>query len=675
MKLNFKGLTYISVCFGFSLPQILNAQTAKDSLSKDIEVVKITRQFLNNKKNLETNNSDLINHDAGKFLEVLPEFSGIKKAGNYATDPVLRGFKYEQLNIIIDGVASAINACPSRMDPATSQVPMNIVKEAEIYKGPYHFRQGASFGGTINFVTIQPTFTDSLSLKGRLTTGYESNGNVLRDELFTSLSSKKIVWDLYGSYQKGDDYKDGNGNKVPSSFLRYNLGTKASYRWNENNVTTFHLNTNQARNVEFAALSMDLLYDKTWMLQARHTVKIDNSIVKNLDFNSYASFVKHSMGTPDKSMISNVGTNTYGERGEAKLAWGNNVFYSGLDFKHEEAKNISSKMSMMMMGGMMMPMIQDGTSWQNSYDNQIGWFNEFNHDFGNGKLTASYRLDYNQADAKDLSKLFQTLYGTANTNQINNSLSLAYSQELNAKNKLSLLIGRAQRSGSLTERFINRYPGGIDAYELVGNPNLKAETNNQTDLIYTFKTEKLFFQADVFYSYLQNSISGKIIPLKPLNMMSPGTRQLQNLGDAYKTGFESRINWNFLPKLTSEMAIAYTYAEEISTKNPLPEIAPLDLRWKIQYDIAPFVFAAKYRFVNTQNRINPEFGEFKTPDFSLMDVSAKMDIFKNAQINFEVNNVFNRAYAEYLNRTLSLDKMQRILNPGRNFVVNFSYQF
>lgn len=667
MKLNPKGLAYISVCLGFSIPQILTAQTAQDSLSKDIEVVKITRQFSNpnNKKNLETNNSDLINHDAGKFLEILPEFSGIKKAGNYATDPVLRGFKYEQLNIIIDGVTSPINACPNRMDPSTSQVPMNIVKEADIYKGPYYFRQGAAFGGTINFVTLPPVFTDSLKTKTRLTTGYESNGNVVRNEVYNSLSSKKIVWDLYGAYQKGDDYKDGNGEKVPSSFLRYNFGTKSSFKWNENNITTFHLNTNQARNVKFAALAMDLLYDKTWMLQARHTVKFENSIIKNLDFNSYASFVKHSMGTPDRSRVINVKTNTFGGRGEAKLAWQNNIFYTGLDYKHEQADNFESPT----------PMIMQGSTWQNSYINQTGWFNEYNHNFGSGKLTASYRLDYNQADAKDLSPFFQMFYGSAKTNQINNSLSFAYSQEINKNNNLALLIGRAQRSGSLTERFINRFPVGIDNYEMLGNPNLKAETNNQTDLIYTFKTDKIFFQTDVFYSYLENYISGKIIPLKPVSKKAPGTRQYQNLDNAYKTGFESRLNWNFLPKLTSEMAVAYTYAEEISTKNPLPEIAPLDFRWKLQYDISPVVLAVKYRFAAAQNRINPDFGELKTPDFSLLDFSAQMNIFKNAQLNFDVTNIFNRAYADFLNRTLSSDKMQRILNPGRSFIINFSYQF
>lgn len=98
--------------------------------------------------------------NAGNFLTNLPEIGGRKIAGSYATDPVLRGFKFEQLNIVNDGSLTSIQACPSRMDPPASQVNLNLVKEAEIYKGPYQFRFGNSFGGTINFVSIDPKFTE-----------------------------------------------------------------------------------------------------------------------------------------------------------------------------------------------------------------------------------------------------------------------------------------------------------------------------------------------------------------------------------------------------------------------------------------------------------------------------------------------------------------------------------
>ncbi len=647
----------------------VNAQ--QDSLNyKDIEVVKISKLLPKdkNKQNLLTNQSDLLNHDAGKFLNSIPEINTIKKAGNYASDPVLRGFKYEQLNIVIDGAAGAVNACPSRMDPAVSQVNMNIVQEAEVYKGPYHFRHGSALGGTINFITIDPKFTEHPLLGGRISTSYESNGNITRNEVLGRLSSQKIIWELFGSHQRGDRYKDGDGNEVRSAFLRYNIGTKAHLRWDANNVTTLQVNTNQGRDVEFAALNMDLIYDKTWMFQGKHLVKFNKTYLKHFDFNSYLSLVDHSMGTADRKMVSDVKSKSYGGRGELKFAFGKNLLYTGIDYKRDEAENIR-----FLMPATMKP--RDGSAWQDSYIQQIGWFGEFQYFLNNAKLTASARLDYNQADAKAPSQLFKTLYKSMDSEDFNHSLSLGYSQNFNNSFNMALWLGRAQRSGSLTERFINRFAVGIDAYELVGNPQIKPETNNQADLIFTFKNEKVYFQTDIFYSYLQDYISGAKVNIKPYAMTAPGTRQFTNIDKAYKTGAEVRLNWQFHPNFRSEMSAAYTYSEDLDTKNPLPEIAPLDFRWKVLADFSPVTVDLAYRFSAKQDRINPEFGEMTTKDFSTFDVHTKYNVFDNAFIGFGVSNIFDRAYSEHLSRTYSNNKLQRILNPGRSFLVDFTYSF
>jgi len=50
---------------------------------------------------------------------------------------------------------------------------------------------------------------------------------------------------------------------------------------------------------------------------------------------------------------------------------------------------------------------------------------------------------------------------------------------------VGLWLGRANRSGSLTERFINYFPVGLDPYEMIGNPQIRAETNNQLDANYS----------------------------------------------------------------------------------------------------------------------------------------------------------------------------------------------
>lgn len=648
------------------------AQTIEnDSTSvTELEMVKISKKNItSDSKKINVTYSHLLNHDAGSFLKTIPEISGIKKAGNFATDPVLRGFKYEQLNVVIDGAANAINACPSRMDPAISQVNMNMIQDAEIYKGPYNFRYGTALGGTINFTTIQPKFTEKIQLKNRFSTGFESNGKIFRNELLSELSSKKMVWIFFGSYQKGNRYKDGNQNEVPSAFLRYNVGTKGTIKWNDTNFTTLQVNTNQGRDVEFAALKMDLIYDKTWMFQLKHLTMFNHSILKQIEFNSYLSTVHHSMGTPDKSMISNVKSSTFGGRMESKFNWKKNYLFSGLDFKHEEAKNVSAKMSSMMMN-------KNGSSWQDSEINQIGWFTEFTHQFHQAKFIASYRLDFNQANANEMSPLFETLYGKMKSNYINNSISFGYKQHLNSKNDVSIWIGRGQRSPSLTERYINRFVVGTDAYEVVGNPLLKAEINNQADLIYTYKNDKLFIQSNLFYSYLENYISGVIRDdIKPNSMHSPGVRQMQNIKKAYKTGIESRVNWQFLERFNTDIAFAYTYAENLVDKIPLPEIAPFNLKWKVEADFSPFNFGISYHYSSKQNRIAQDFGELKTPQFSVFNIDTNYTLTKNIFINFEISNLFDKAYSEHLNRTYSDNTKQRILERGRSFNLNINMKF
>ncbi len=669
------GLKLRAASVALLLWSVATAQThTQDSLGyRNIEVVKIVKISAadKNKSRISTSNTDLLNHDAGKFLNSIPEISGIKKAGSYATDPVLRGFKYEQLNIVIDGAAHAVNACPSRMDPPVSHVNMNMVQEAEIFKGPYHFRHGNSFGGTINFVTLKPNFTDEPAFGGRISTGFESNGSVFRNEAFTELTSKKLVWNLFGSYQKGDRYKDGNGDEVRSAFLRYNLGTKGNFRWNENHLTTLQVNTNQGRNVEFAALTMDLIYDKAWMFQLKHLAEFQQSFFSQFDFNSYYSVVDHSMGSPDRSMISDVRSLTLGGRGELKKSWKDNILFTGLDFRHEAAENLRMVMPMMMG----MP-AKDGTSWQDSEISQVGWFAEYQRLLPSAKLTVSARLDLNKGEAKAPSQRFQTLYGDANPEDLNHNISVGYSRSFGPHYQLAIWTGRAQRSGSLTERFINLFPVGNDNYEVLGNPNIKPETNNQADLIFTYNREKVFFQTNVFYSLLQNYISGVIRPdVMPSSMKSPGVRQMQNLERAMKAGFESRLNWKFLPQLKSEMAVAYTYAEDLNTKKPLPEIFPLDFRWKLQADLSPVILSVNYRYAARQNRVDPGFGELQTPAFSVVDLHGKYEIFNNAYIDAEVSNLFDRAYAEHLNRTLTGSQNTRILERGRSFNLGFTYSF
>ena len=64
-------------------------------------------------------------------------------------------------------------------------------------------------------------------------------------------------------------------------------------------------------------------------------------------------------------------------------------------------------------------------------------------------------------------------------------------------------------------------------------------------------------------------------------MTAPGTRQIQNIEKAFKTG-GNQIYWQFYQN--SHRIGNYTYAEDMNTNNPLPEIALLDFRWNVLAD-------------------------------------------------------------------------------------------
>ena len=98
----------------------------------------------------------------GDFLRGSSNISGIRKGGA-GIDPVVRGFKFSQLNVITDNGQKIEGGCPNRMDPAVSHLDIEDIKRIDIYKGPYALRYGPNFGGTLNLITLAPEKYDNFT--------------------------------------------------------------------------------------------------------------------------------------------------------------------------------------------------------------------------------------------------------------------------------------------------------------------------------------------------------------------------------------------------------------------------------------------------------------------------------------------------------------------------------
>ncbi len=625
---------------------------------------------------------DRLSHDAGSYLSRSPSIAVIRKSGNYGFDPVLRGFKYEQLNLVIDGVQTALAACPNRMDPPASQISLNQMENVEILKGPYFLRYGPATGGTINFISGDPHYSERFKPAGRISSSYESNGNILRTEAVAGFRDQRVSMNINGAWSRGGDYKDGEGITIPSRFNRTSLGTNIAYAPGDNQDIELNVTRNFARDVVFAALPMDLRNDDTWLVNAGYRIDFKGKHLNDWRTTMYFTHVSHLMDNLEKEMdprmvnaVTDAYTVTYGGRTEVSLDYGLSNAFLGADLHIEKAEGTRTRE--MIMGPMAGNIYYDNV-WQNGIINRTGLFAEYHIEQEPLDYIFATRLELNDARIADRAPEFSDVYEQIRSTQINPSLSAGLAAMINSSWRAKLWIGRGLRSGSLTERFINYFPVGLDPYELIGNPDLKPEINNQADIIIDFKKRSTNLQMNLFASYLQDFISSEIRPdLEPRLPMSPGVRQFINLEKALMTGFE--INWQqYLPAhILFKMDVAYTYGKDLVNDIPLPEIPPLDLRLGLTGHFFDNKFRPDiiFRHVMDQDRINGSFGETRTPGFNLMNVKLTYDLSDKVHVSGGVENVFDVSYYEHLNRSVRSVAQRPIYSPGRSFYLTLTVDF
>ena len=619
---------------------------------------------------------DKLSHDAGAVLNQVPAVNSIRKSGSYGFDPVLRGYKYDQLNVVIDGVVCSAAGCPNRMDPPASQIPPNMMEKVQVYKGPHSFRYGTGLGGTINFESAPARFSTEQDVYGRLSASTESNRWVNRSEGVVGLRGEWYDMGLFGSFSRGDDYTDGDGITIPSSFRRASVGTRLGFGLTENQKLTVSATHNNAWDTDFPALPMDLRSDETWLFSAKYERSFDKKHLKLWETSLYTTLVDHTMDNLGKDLqprklnaTTEANTVTYGGRSEGIWSYDNGQLYAGLDVRVQRADGERARS--LLMGPMAGKTLYDNV-WNGGQVVKPGIFGEYYHSFSDFNLVVSGRLEYNDARATNLSEDFASKNFRTSASQINPNISVGGIWGLSDKLSLGLWLGRAQRSGSITEKYVNSLPVGRDPYEMLGNPALEPEVNNQVDLMLNYKTVSTSLDFSAFASFLQDYISSEIDPsLTPVMPSSPGVRRYVNIEDAFMTGFEVTWKQQLFAGLKHKMSLAYTYGQDEVGNEPLPEIAPLDIRytlWGSYLDdrLTPMV---TFRHVMQQDRVSIAFGETETPAFTLVDLGVTWQIQKNLGLAARVKNLFDVAYYEHLNRSVR-GESRAIYAPGRNIYLS-----
>lgn len=624
--------------------------------------------------------SDYLEHDAGKVLDAIPGINTIQKSGSYGWDPVMRGFKLEQLNVVTNNGLTALAACPNRMDPPTSQVMLSQMDEIEIVKGPHSFRYGPVVGGMIHFKQLDKAPAKDASVNGRLAASYETNAAIKSTEGIIHFPKGKSVFSIAGGYAKGDNYKDGGDSVIASFFNRGTVGLQWNYHMNGTDKLNLSVTRNFARDAAFPALGMDLLSDDTWLIQAGLQKKKINHWYAQWQLQANASFVDHVMGNrlrPDSyakaAMQSDAFTHALNLRTEWSNSRGKHSWIAGADLLQNYADGERSRK--MKMGPMAGKNFLD-TLWPQAYQLRAGVFAEGKYSLKHFVLQYAARLENQHSQADNAPTHFKALFAKTSNNDVNLSLSIGLTKTWTGGWGTGLWLGRGVRSGSITELYIHSFAIGMDPYEIMGNPQLKPEVNYQLDYMLSYKHNNSTLQLQPFYSFVQHYITpvinSKIAPI----FGGPGVKEYVNIKRAELYGFEWSWAQQWTPALQQQTTVSYSTGYNKETDEILPEMSPWNINTKFnamlwKNKLQPY---AGIYYTSKRDKVSTSAGEQPSDEFTLIHAGLRCLPVKNIALTFAVNNLTNKTYREPLSRYIAYPA--RPLNaPGRSFVIAASFMF
>jgi iron complex outermembrane receptor protein len=157
--------------------------------------------------------------------DALAEAPGVSLHGNgeLATIPFLHGLGDERTKIVVDGMTIS-SACPNHMNPTLSYVAPVQAAQVTVLAGITPVSLGGdSLGGTISVESPAPAFAEpgsKLREEGTFTGYYRSNGENWGGSLNEKIASEHFSLGYVGSFITTDDYSDGAGHTVTSTYAQ-----------------------------------------------------------------------------------------------------------------------------------------------------------------------------------------------------------------------------------------------------------------------------------------------------------------------------------------------------------------------------------------------------------------------------------------------------------------------
>ena len=629
-----------------------------DTSGKSLDEVIITAQR-SKQKELFTpysvqsiNKSYLRNFNPRTTPEALMGINGvfIQKTNHGGGSPFVRGLTGNQTLILIDGIR--LNNSTFRYGPNQylNTIDAYTINRIEVAKGTGSVQYGSdALGGVIHVLTKDPEFAiDKSSLHGNVTGKYMTGDmeKTARADIHyagrgVGLSAGAAYRD-YGDLIGGDTtgrqslsgYKEWSFDTKAKIALRKNIELTLAYQFFEQfNVPVYH----KLKLENFALNEFDP--QKRSLAYARLNIQGNTVLTKEIEV--IGSWQKTAEGRNSRKNGSNTlrkendGINTLGFTvdvlSQFSEAWTSN---SGIDLYHDKVESGRKDINT-----------------QNGSVTEMRGLYPHNAKYGNYSLYTLHHVNVKNwyVDAGLRYNRFEIRISDTSLGNVKISpqalvgnIGIMYS--IRQHHNFYVTVSNGYRAPNVDDMGTL---GIVDFRYEIPSADLRPEKSQHLEAGYKFKTNKLSGTLAAYFMRLNNlitrvKINGSMINGYPVY-------KKENVEEAYIKGLESELKFQINNEFNLLGSIAYSYGQNLTTKEPLRRIPPFNGRLLGTWNDGRMFTGIEWMFASKQDRLaqgdkdDNRIPRGGTPGWSLLNAYASYQL-PALRFNMGIQNIFNEDY-------------------------------
>ena len=630
--------------------------------------------------------------DGGAYLRTAPGVTA-GRFGGHGLEPFIRGQSQNQLAITTDG-ATTYGACPNRMDPPASYVAVESFDRVEIVRGYQSVLNGpGGSGGTIRFRTEPPGFGPELDATGHVAAGYEANSSTRFANGQAAAGTDAGYLRGTAAYKDAGNYRDGDGDKVRSSFEERAAGATLGLTPGDATHLSLGYSFHTVDDALFPGAGMDSPKAKTQGVTGRFEHEPGGGAIERIEATAYASFVDHVMDnyslrprlTPPFLRVDST-SDTFGGTLRTGLAVAGQTVETAIDYRRNERD--ATRFSGPNAGNVT---VVQSVMWPGIDIDEIGLAAEAAFEPAQGlRLVTGLRYDlvrvtYGRANqraaatGRTANDLYRAFYGVTAADTTEHNAGGLVRAEIAAGDGMMAFAGvsRSVRTADTTERGLAGDMGGLGAMSRawVGKPDIAPEKHHQAEAGLSVSRETWAVDATSYLNLVDDYILRDSARAQTgILIFAPDADVYRNI-DALLAGVELRGEWQMRPSLALRADATYTYGKDRDGDRPLPQIPPLQGALHLDWQALQMVsvggtlrYAARQTRVDTDPRTGTGRDVRKTAGYAVLDLRASVSPISDLELTAGVTNLFDVTYANHLNRSNVFDPVEVQVNePGRAF--------